>query len=88
MPLFSERYNYVKPSDALLLSYLDNAVVTACCRHHGIAFGDRVGQRFLHINVFTGSTSIDSHQAVPMVGRSDNHGVDVGVFEEFAIVGI
>ena len=57
---------------ALPLSYLDHPVVFAGRLFHQVAFFDRVGKRFFHINVFPCLAGIDGRQAMPMVGSSDN----------------
>jgi hypothetical protein len=49
-------------------------------------FGDIIRERFLYVEVFARESGLDGHERVPVVGRADNDGVDVGLGEEFAVV--
>lgn len=45
--------------------------------HDGASFGEGVPQRFLAPDVYPGTSSGDSHDAMPVVGRGKNHGVEI-----------
>ena len=49
---------------------------------------DGVRHRLFDIDVLAGRHGVDGDLAVPVVGRGDQHGVDVVAFEQLAIVEI
>ena len=54
--------------------------------HHFAAFDDGQAERLLDIDILTGVAGIDEHRGMPVVGRGDDHGVDVFVFEELLVL--
>ena len=77
----------VRPAAHPLPALHDPAVV-AGGGGHDLALIDRVGQRLLHVHVLAGGAGVDHLQAVPVVGRADDHGVDVVAVEQRAVVGV
>ncbi len=72
---------------ALPLSHLQNQVRMGLCGiEQDIAFLQCVGERFFEIQMFAGFQRVNPLQAVPVVGCTDNHKVDVWIFEEPAVV--
>ena len=47
---------------------------------------DRVGHRFLEINVLAGFHGGKGDRAMPVIRRSHDHGVDIGTRQDFSIV--
>ena len=73
---------------ALPLAALHHPPVAAGGGGHRLALADRVGQRLFHVHVLAGGAGIDHLDAVPMVGRADDHRVDVVVVEQRPVVRI
>ena len=53
---------------------------------HATGLVDRVGHRLLAVDVLLRLAGVDGHLGVPVVGRGDDHGVDVVVLQDLAIV--
>ena len=70
---------------ALLHAALQNLLAGTHRAGERGAFLDGVGDRLFQINVFAGGQGIDRHANVPVVGRRDEHGIDVGC-EHLAII--
>ena len=73
---------------ALLRAGLHDALVLACGGDHRAAFGDGVRQRLFAVDVLARLARAHGLQGVPMVGRADDHGVDVLAFEQLAEVAV
>jgi hypothetical protein len=56
--------------------------------HHRAPFGERQRERLLDVHVLAGLARVDHLERMPVVGRVDDHRVDVGAFEHAAIVGV
>jgi hypothetical protein len=69
---------------ALLAAHLHHPVVLASRPHHGPPLGHGQGQRLLDVDVLAGAAGHHRHQRVPVVGRGDDHRVDVLVVEQVA----
>jgi hypothetical protein len=54
--------------------------------HEGGALVDRVGQRFLAVDVLAGIERVETRTHVPVIGRGDDDGVDVLAVEDAAVV--
>ena len=54
--------------------------------HHVPAFGNRQTERLLDIHVLTGVAGVDEHGRVPVVGRSDDHRVDLFVRQQLLVL--
>ncbi len=70
----------------LPLADLDDAAIAVLGGHHGLAFGDRIADRLLAIDILAGRTGVGHDQAVPVVGRGYDDGVDILVVKQLAIV--
>ena len=53
---------------------------------HRLALGDVVADRLLDVHVLARLAGVDRRQGVPVVGRGDDHGVDVLGVEHLAVV--
>ena len=51
-------------------------------------FLDLQGQRLLDVDVFAGVGRIDGDQRVPVIGRGDQHRVEVLLLEQLAVVAV
>ena len=71
-----------------LRAHLDHAAVLSGRGHHLPAFPHVVGERLLDVDVLARLAGPDRGQGMPMVGRGDDHGVDVLVVEQFADVAV
>jgi len=69
-----------------LRSGLDHASVLACGADELSSLEDIVGDRLLQIDVLSGLAGPDGGQRVPVVGRSDGHGVDILAGDQLAHV--
>ena len=67
-------------------SMLDDGFVFLGCVGELATFPDVVGNRFLHVGVFTVRSSCRGDESVKVVGRGDNDGVDVLGLADFAVV--
>ncbi len=56
--------------------------------YHQPTLADGVGEGLLHVHVFSGFARHDHHEAVPMVRRSDDDGVDVRILQKPSEVGV
>ena len=72
---------------AILGADLHDAVVFRGGGDHLAAFPDGVAHRLFNVDVFAGLTGPDGEEGVPVVGRDDEDGVDVGAGEERARIG-
>jgi len=73
---------------ALLLADLHDAAVTPCGLEHHSAFRYGIGERLLDIHVLARLAGHDQGQAMPVVRRTDDHRVDVPVFDQIAEIRI
>jgi hypothetical protein len=71
---------------ALPLADLHHPVGLLRGGQHDVGLLDGVRQRLLAVGVLAGVEGVDENQAVPVVGGADDHGVDVLVFQELAVV--
>ena len=71
---------------ALLHADLHDAAVLVLRVDDGRPFGQVVRERLFDIHVLAGGAGVDRHRHVPMVGRGDQHGVDVLAVQQLAIV--
>ena len=71
-----------------LLPHLYHAAVALLGSHHGVALGNAVGGRFLHIHVFSCGAGVGHDEAVPVVGGADDDGIDVFVVQHLAVVAV
>ena len=67
---------------------LGHAAVFAGGLDDGAALGDGEGQRFLDVDILAVAHRVDGDQRVPVVGRADEDGVDIGAAVEFAEVAV
>ena len=73
---------------ASLHAYLDDSVGSMDNLDHLDAFFGRAAQGLFDIDVLAGSDRIEQHPVMPVLGRGDDHGVDVLVVEQLSIVTI
>ena len=73
---------------AVLGAVLRHAAVFAGGLDDGATLGDGEGQRFLDVDILAVAHRVDGDQRVPVVGRADEDGVDVGTAVEFAEVAV
>ena len=66
---------------ALPLADLHNTVVALCGSYHQPTLLNRICQRFLNVDVFTGFTGHDHLQAVPVVGCADHDSIYITIFK-------
>ena len=59
-----------------------------CGREHGLRFDDVDADRFLDPDVETGLDRLDHRKGMPVIGRIDDHQVEVTLFEQGAVIGI
>ena len=71
---------------ALLAAGLEDAVVFGDGGDHGAAFGDREGAGFFAVDIPAGADGLDGGDGVPVVGKGDEDGVDIGASEDVAEV--
>ena len=69
---------------ALLGTGLEHTFGVAHGLHHGDGLVDIVGQRFFAIHILARAHGGDGDEGVPVVGRGDEHRVDVGAREQLA----
>ena len=81
------RVNQVRRA-AALHPHLDDALVFPCGREHGLRFDDVDADRFLDPDVETGFDRLDHRKGMPVIGRIDDHQVEVTLFEQGAVIGI
>ena len=55
--------------------------------HHLGAFGDRVRDGLLDVDVLAGGDRVERDRLVPVIGRADHDRVDLAVVQDAAIVG-
>ena len=65
--------------------------------HHALRFGDGLQQRLafldavrdrlLDVDVFARAHRVDSHGDVPVIGRADHDRIDIGLFQQLAVIG-
>ena len=65
---------------------LDDAVVLACRGQHGLAFQDVDADRLLAVDVDAGPAGGDHGERVPVVGRRDQHEVQLLLLQHFPVV--
>lgn len=75
-------------SGAELRALLNDAVVAIGRLDQLLAFPQIVRARLFDVDVFTGLTSPDGHQGVPVIGSCDLNGVDGFIFEKQPDVGV
>ena len=73
---------------ALLIAHLNDLLRFEDDFDELIAFIDRMRHGLFDIDVLTCVDGIHDHGGVPMIGRTDYDGVDIGIREEFMVVGI
>ena len=71
---------------ALLAAGLEDAVVFGDGGDHGAAFGDREGEGLFAVDILAGAGGLDGGDGVPVVGKGDEDGVDIGRSEDVAEV--
>ncbi len=76
----------VVAAGALLRAHLHHALVGGRRLQHPVAFAHHVRQRLLDVDVLARGARQDRHERVPVVGRRDHDGVDVGPVEQLAEV--
>ncbi len=67
---------------ALLRADLHHLLMLALRLDDRGAFGEVVRERFFDIHVLPGGAGGDRHRNMPVIGRADQHGVDVGTFQQ------
>jgi len=67
---------------------LHGPIVLASSSDHGSALVDRHASRLFDVHVLAGLTGMDGLYAVPVVGRGDQHRVDVGAFEQVTVIAV
>ena len=72
----------------MLRADLQNDVVLADGPDELPPFTDRVGQRLLDVNVFSGLGRVDRDQGVRVVGSADGHEVDIVAGQHLAVIGV
>ena len=72
---------------ALLRAGLDDLLRGFDDPDHLGAFGDRVRDRLLDVDVLAGGDGVERHRLVPVIGRADHDRVDLAVVEDPAVVG-
>lgn len=70
----------------LLGAELEDALVLTDGSAEELVFGDSQAHGFFQVDVLAGAGGGDRHRDVPMVRGGDEHGVDVGSFEDLAEV--
>ncbi len=73
---------------AILCAGLYNSAVFLCRFHNFTPFPDIVRDGFLHIYILSGLAGPDGHQGMPVIGRSDNDGIDIFIIQQMADIGI
>ena len=73
---------------ALLAADLEDALGLPCHLEQGLALVDGQGERLLAIHVLAAPQGGDGGQRVPVVGRGDDHGVDVFAGAKLAEVAV
>jgi hypothetical protein len=71
---------------ALPRADLDNATRLADHIAEEFAFVDRQGKRFFTIDVLARTAGIEHHFGVPVIRGANQDDVDIGTFEQFAVV--
>ena len=71
---------------ALLRAHLHNPAVFILRPDDGLPLAEIMREWLLHVYVLAAVAGIDCHRNVPVVGRSDENGVDVAPSEQFAVV--
>ena len=71
---------------ALLHADLNDPLAFVLSADDGCSLGYFVRERFLDIDVLAGLAGVDRHRDMPVIGRSDEHGVDVAAFENLVVV--
>ena len=69
-------------------AHLDHATGLAGDLHHLSPLVDRLRKWFLAVHVLAGPAGHDRLQRVPMIGRGDQHRVDVRLIEDLAEVAV
>ncbi len=69
----------------LLRADLHDALVLVLGLDDRRALGQIVRQRLLDVDVLAGRAGVDGHRHVPVVGRADQHGVDVLAVEQLVV---
>jgi hypothetical protein len=65
---------------------LNDSIVLACRLDQLLAFPEAVGTGLFEVDILAGLAGPDRPQGVPVVGRGDDHGVDVLVFDKVLLV--
>ena len=73
---------------AALRADLHDALVLARGGEHGLALDHVHADRLLHVDVGAGLDGRDHRQGVPVVGRGDQHDVEVLLLEHLAVVAV
>jgi hypothetical protein len=71
-----------------LRSGLEHAFVLPCRLDHQAAFANGQSQGLFAVDVFSRLAGLDAGQGVPMVGRGDDHRIDVPGVQQLAVVGM
>ena len=82
---FVARFEQVRRAAALQAD-LDGAIVFARGGDHRLAFDDVVADRLLHVHVGAALAGLDHRQAVPMIGRADEHDLRLSLGKQLAVV--
>ena len=96
-----DRYQFPNPAGAnqlagplimgpgtLLRADLDHSLVSPRRRNHPAPFAHEQRQRLFHIHVFSRRAGQHRHQCMPVVGRRDDHGIDIFVLEQLSEVAV
>jgi hypothetical protein len=67
----------------LLRADLEHLVVRVHDVTQGHGFGEAQGHRLLKVDVLAGVDGVDRHLGMPVLGRCDEHGMDVLALEQF-----
>ena len=81
----STAWRYIK-AGALLGAELEGDAVFVDGFAHRLAVGDREGERFLAVHVLAAARGLGGDERMPALAGGDEHSVDIGAREEFAVI--
>ena len=88
-PLFTKVHGIAEMRRAALLrAHLDDAIVAARGVDHDAALADGERERLFDVDVLARLARHDRRQRVPVIGRADDHRVDVLAIEDAAEVAV
>ena len=73
---------------SLPLANLDSTVVFLLGGHHQPAFCNGIGDGFFHIHILSGLTGFYGNQAMPVVGGTDDHCINILIVQQFSVIAI